>query len=354
LAAKLGVEEIDDRALGEYVAPRNRREEEIAAIWRELLPRARSGVRDRFEALGGDSLLAVRMLAEVEKRTGAAIAWHRFVGDGTIESLARELPAERPAEALVELRPGGGAPLVCIPGHDGTLLGLARLAQECGGNLRVWAFDFQRLPAADSVAGLASHCVAELRRWQPQGPYRLLGVCFGGCVALEMARQLEAAGETVAKLALVDTLNPAWRRGARPMAVNAARVQQWRWKLAAHHSCLEQRGWAGKVAYLTGRVGAFWKNHRELTAARLGLGRGAGVKYRRLMLEHQPGLWHGDALLVRVRGRRLEAPDLGWRAVVKGELEMADLPFAAEGALAGDNARRLAKLLEERWGLGEE
>ncbi len=354
LAAKLGVEEIDDRALGEYLAPRNRREEAIAAIWREFLPEARVGVRDRFEALGGDSLLAVGMLAEVEKRLGVAVAWQRFVVEGTIESLARELPAERPSTALEELRPGTSVPLVCIPGHDGTLLGLARMAQECSAGMRVWAFNFQRLPAADSVAEMARACVAELRAVQPQGPYRLLGVCFGGCVALEMARQLEAAGQRVAKLALVDTLNPAWQRAAGPFARNVARAKQWGWKLGAHQIALQQRNWPGKFSYLAGRVGAFWKNHGEWTAARLGMDRVAGVKNRRLLLEHQPAPWRGDLLLVRVRGRRLEAPELGWRALVDGELQLVDLPFAAEGALAGDNARRLAHLLEERWGSGEE
>jgi thioesterase domain-containing protein len=50
---------------------------------------------------------------------------------------------------------------------------------------------------------------------QPAGPYRLGGWSFGALVAVEMAGQLEAQGEAVAELALVD-----------PSAILAARPQQ--------------------------------------------------------------------------------------------------------------------------------
>ena len=45
----------------------------------------------------------------------------------------------------------------------------------------------------------------EVRGFQAQGPYCLGGYCFGGNVAYEMARQLQAVGEKVALLALLDT-----------------------------------------------------------------------------------------------------------------------------------------------------
>src|SRR5262249_22949336 len=63
LAERLGIAPIDDaHGNAGFIAPRNGREERIAAVWRELLGRSEVGVLDRFEALGGDSLALVRML----------------------------------------------------------------------------------------------------------------------------------------------------------------------------------------------------------------------------------------------------------------------------------------------------
>jgi thioesterase domain-containing protein len=46
---------------------------------------------------------------------------------------------------------------------------------------------------------------------QPHGPYYLAGHSFGSWVALEMARQLEQAGHTVARLFILDTGIPSVR-----------------------------------------------------------------------------------------------------------------------------------------------
>jgi aryl carrier-like protein len=54
----------------EYVPPRNAIEEEIAAIWQELLGVERVGVRDDFFALGGHSLLATQMITRIRRSHG--------------------------------------------------------------------------------------------------------------------------------------------------------------------------------------------------------------------------------------------------------------------------------------------
>ena len=49
----------------EFVAPRNEIEETIAQIWREVLNVERIGVHDNFFDIGGNSLLAMQILANV-------------------------------------------------------------------------------------------------------------------------------------------------------------------------------------------------------------------------------------------------------------------------------------------------
>ena len=56
----------------------------------------------------------------------------------------------------------------------------------------------------DSIEEMARRYISEIRSVQPHGPYALIGACFGGTVAFEMARQLLEAGEEVAFLGLLD------------------------------------------------------------------------------------------------------------------------------------------------------
>ena len=52
---------------------------------------------------------------------------------------------------------------------------------------------------------MAEHYLAAIHQVQPAGPYQLAGWSFGGTLALEMAQQLQKAGEVVALLAVIDT-----------------------------------------------------------------------------------------------------------------------------------------------------
>lgn len=356
LAAKLQVEPMDDARLGEYVAPRNEREEQIAALWRDLLPGARCGVDDRFEALGGDSLLAVRMLAALAEKTGAEVPYYDFVEEGTIARLARAMERNSGAQdgELITLAAGnGGRPLVCLPGHDGSLLGLTRVAASMRSAVPVWAYDLLRMPQARDIGELAGWCVGKLRQRQPKGPYRLAGVCLGGCVALEMANQLAQDGERVELLALIDAFNPAWRREQSAGTVMAARLRQLRLKAFYHWSAWRGMEVGAGLGYIAGRMRALVHNYQELADARLGLSGSAVTRYRALMLRHRPRPWQGEALVVRLPGRRLDDAWLGWRGVVQGRIEVVEMPFDLLGAAAGENAARLAELLRDRLNRGE-
>ena len=113
LAGKLGIEDLDDRRPSTAsVAPRTPLEARIAALWRDLLPGARVGVEDRFEALGGDSLLAARMLDALSTAEGAELPYARFVKEGTIAALAAGIESLGHAAAgpVAVLQPRGERP----------------------------------------------------------------------------------------------------------------------------------------------------------------------------------------------------------------------------------------------------
>src|SRR5260370_14205079 len=60
-------------------------------------------------------------------------------------------------------------------------------------------------PCLTSVTEMAERYIREIRRVQPEGPYRIGGYSFGGLVASEMAQQLRAQEQEVSLPALFHT-----------------------------------------------------------------------------------------------------------------------------------------------------
>jgi pimeloyl-ACP methyl ester carboxylesterase len=89
----------------------------------------------------------------------------------------------------------------------GMMWGYANLAKHLGEDQPLYALkscEPEQAGAFNTVEKMAAHYVEEMRRIQPQGPYRVGGYCFGGTVAFEMACQLEARGEKVERLILIN------------------------------------------------------------------------------------------------------------------------------------------------------
>ncbi|CAM1366015.1 amino acid adenylation domain-containing protein [Tenacibaculum xiamenense] len=72
----------------EYVAPRDEIEEQLVAIWQELLGVEKIGVNDDFFELGGHSLLATRLVSLIRKELEREIAIRDVFEYTTIASLA--------------------------------------------------------------------------------------------------------------------------------------------------------------------------------------------------------------------------------------------------------------------------
>jgi thioesterase domain-containing protein len=110
------------------------------------------------------------------------------------------------------LRKGTGTPLFVFPGAGGNSvyfheLGRALPTPHPVIGVQAVGLDGDRAPH-ETVAEMAAHAFEHVRRMQPAGPYLLLGHSLGGRVAFDVARRLEAIGERVALLGLLDTPAP--------------------------------------------------------------------------------------------------------------------------------------------------
>jgi thioesterase domain-containing protein len=73
---------------------------------------------------------------------------------------------------------------------------------------------------------MAAHYVAEIRSRQPVGPYFVGGLCAGGLIAFEVARQIEQAGERIGLLALFEAAPPHAKKRASVTAERWERFTQ--------------------------------------------------------------------------------------------------------------------------------
>jgi thioesterase domain-containing protein/aryl carrier-like protein len=212
------------------VAPRNAVEQHLADAWARLLRVPRVGIHDNFFDLGGDSILAIRLIAELQD-AGLALDAQQLLEHQTIAELAPLAAAEAvdPARRLVVALRRGGAkpPLFALPGGGGNPLYLHALVRHLDGDrpvlaLRAPGLDGHEPPSA-SVEDAAERYVAALRAEHPRGPFLLAGHSFGAWVAFHVAWRLRQDGDDVAGLVVFDMPAPSpERRVALPAIDDAA------------------------------------------------------------------------------------------------------------------------------------
>ena len=224
----------DTVATDEYQAPVTETEKGVAQVFAEVLNIPAVGLRNNFFELGGHSLLATRTLARLRERFEIDVPLTAIFQAPTVEGLSRWLDAalEKPGSpAQLELAqvdrltrwkclvpaPSNSSrpPLFLITGYvdeDDTLRILSNLIPHLGPDQPLCGLRPRWLdghsPQYSSVAEMRDEYLRELRAFQPEGPYYLLGDCVGGVVAVEMARTLLEQGDEVALLVLLDTERP--------------------------------------------------------------------------------------------------------------------------------------------------
>jgi amino acid adenylation domain-containing protein len=208
-----------DDAMGRkdlYVAPRNQLEETLCGLWARVLGVESVGVRDNFFEIGGHSLLAARLFAQIENRFARNLPLATLFQSPTIEQLAAalsETEASHNWASLVPIQPKGSKPpLFCIHACGPHVFIYRPLVRHLNGDqpvygLQAQGIDGQREPFT-RIADMAAHYIKEIREFQPHGPYYLLGDTLAGLFALEMAQQLVEQGEEVGLLAMIDTFCP--------------------------------------------------------------------------------------------------------------------------------------------------
>jgi len=340
----------------------------LISWWQDLLGVEQVGLDDDFFALGGHSLIGVRLFARIRKTWLVDLELAVLFEARTIRRLAEVIgklrqPAaaeSRVWSALVPIQPNGSRiPLFCIHAIGGDVLFYEQLAKALGPDQPFYAFKSPLISRSDigetSLDELASIYVTEMRAFYPKGPYLIGGASFGGNVAFEMARQLHSQGIEPALVVMFDTFVPGHERSVAPSERASSFLKGLR---------------EGGLPYLGKKIGVkakYWSDillvrGRRIACETLKL---AGIPlpldlryflmdeaHRRALARHVFEPYAGKISLMRASDRgpevlgKREDPSLGWASLAAGGLEIQDVPTEHIYMLFEPNVQHFARMLE--------
>jgi amino acid adenylation domain-containing protein len=318
-------------------------EEELAAIFCDVLSMQRVGLDDDFFELGGDSLAAVELVGAIEEHFGVPLSPSTLVEAPTVAQLARRVVHRRRRGMPQAVRLTGetlytrAPPFFCVAGAGAPAVTLRALAEHLAPTRVTYGIQARGLEEwalpDRNVESCARRYLAEARAIQPRGPYLLGGYSYGAVVAFEMACRIRDLGESVALLVILDAVAP----GTNPSAGERlrARVRGMR----AH----EETGAIERAAATLTRA-LRWSASSAVAHAERGLVTGtAGFVPRRDLSQYHAfyrlaskqrrryrptRTFGGAALLLRTgtADERRDKGDLGWSAHLGGPFAIVDVP----------------------------
>lgn len=206
----------DRTRTGSQRGPRTPREDLLCRLFSKTLGTERIGIDDGFFELGGHSLLASKLISEMRAAFAVEMPIRRIFENPTVAGLAAALD-DGPGggnqsgnlDVLLPLRATGSRPpLFCVHPASGLAWSYAGLLPYLAPDQPLYGLQARMLNRPDqqptSITEMVEDYIAQLKSIQPHGPYYLLGWSFGGNYAQEMASRLEASGEQVDSLVLLD------------------------------------------------------------------------------------------------------------------------------------------------------
>ena len=339
---------------------------QLCRIWQQLLGIESVGPDQNYFDLGGDSILAVQLFAQIEHVFGVKLPVATLFDAPTVAELARILHHDSPTSGwspLVAVQPTGSRPpFFCMHGAGGNVLIYRELSLNLGPDQPFYGLQSQGLdgscPPLTAVEDMAALYVKEIRKVRPHGPYFLGGYCGGGTIAYEVAQQLCRGGEQVALLALFDSMNWSVFRAPTILDQTIYNCQKFVFH-AMNFLRLDAHGqwefFTEKLQILRTRI-PIW---RAMLTARLSEAAGTGRSESEILGEiwanndracskYVPKPYPGFVTDFRPlkQYRMFDNPRARWEQLALGGQEIVTLPVYPAGMLVEPYVRHLAQALK--------
>lgn len=356
---------VDMVQYGEVVLPADVLETQLLHIWEQVLNIKPIGTADNFMDLGGTSLLAARLADKIDQKFQQSWPLSIIFQAPTIKQLAdilRQGNIPNQSLSLVEIQPKGSQPPLFL--FEGVSI-YHPLIPYLGVDRPIYALitlvkDRMKGPL-NQVEAIADYYINELVKVQPEGPYYLCGLSFGGIVAFEVAQQLAAKGQEIGLLVMFDPILPS---ACKPLP-----IQQ---RLRFHAQKIAKQGIGYIVRSVVYKIMTLTDPMTML--ARKTIGRYLKPKEPTESMSYTTDYWMTDKIIQQaerayvpkpyagkvVMFRALDSedgksvsldPDLGWTPYLKDGLTIYDVPGDHVGILQEPNVgaigNRMKLLLEE-------
>jgi amino acid adenylation domain-containing protein len=362
---------IPSTAVNLPILPHDLVEVKLIQIWRNLLKLEDISTQDDFFALGGHSILAVRMFNKIQETFGVNLPLTSLFHRPTIKHLASLIKQQNGTiswSSLAEIQPTGNRPPVfCVHGMPGDVLWYCGLVPHMDQDQPLWGLESQGLDGVQqpilTIEEMASLYIKEMQSIQPKGPYYICGYSFGGSVVYEMACQLEQKGIKVGLLAIIDHANS--KSGYYQVKIGLAFFKAFASNLPYRILDLFnlkpdqfiarlRRNLGYFIKSLTG--GIFTRTNDELKASDLidsadelpmATQEIIRINYK-AMIEYTPRRYNGVVTLIRARGGRLFVspdPEMGWGKFANS-VDIRIIPGSHLGLFRDPNIRYLGEQLQ--------
>ena len=336
-----GTQKIPDANVGEDTA-----EAELIAIWEAVLNTKPVRATDDFFDLGGHSLLAARLMARIEDSLGVELPLASLLEAPTVRGQAQLVKKHRGTGSAKDDGGKEHAGPRQLPffflGGDPTFRPLSQRLSELREfhSLGLRMSLIAKLKDASSLECIAEQLVQSIRERRPEGPYMLGGWCAHGLLAFETARQLQAQGQEVAQVVLLETVNPVRMKQYSGWKRIIARAQLKFHLLKFEYAYLQQLSSTQTREYIAGRTSQKLARIRQslrrvLKAAKFypeldnpAAGNPRDVLYA-AAVKYCPKPYRGPVVLIRSMKRTFgfgRVLDLGWSELLGDDLEICETP----------------------------
>ena len=352
-------------------------ESAIARIWRDLFKVQHIDKHDDFFALGGNSLAAVRMFAQLRKQfsvdlplaalfeTSSLTQFAAIVARNMQDkphlgktstasaSLGKDFSNQRNWSALVTICAGDARrqPLFCIHGAGGNVFNFKAVSQKLGSDQPVYGLQPQGVdgyqPMLQSIEAMATQYIKAIRTVDPQGPYQLIGYSAGGVIAFEMAQQLRKAGANITLLAMIDTRTPAAVLRKPGLLKKLFLMRHWSLRFALERLRPlegEDRRLDNNNVQVAQRLPGQWLPPEQLE----------GHLFQHIVdvqNRYKPEPYQGSIVLYKAKNATthfLHAGErLGWEAYIDGQIKVVHIPGSHNSMMIDPNLTELSEALRQ-------
>ncbi|HDZ3282917.1 TPA: AMP-binding protein [Bacillus cereus] len=199
------------------IIPRDEIEYQLIKIWQDVLQIEDVYVNDDFFNRGGHSLLVIKLVSKIREKFGKEIKVSTLIKNPTLEGIACLIRDKhdmtKSVAALVPLQESEKSPFFCVHPFMGNVFCYIQLARLLKNHCSFYGLQNPLIEKEEidelTLPELIQLYIEEIKRVQPEGPYRLGGWSLGGAIAYEIATVLKNQGEEVELLILMDTKVPS-------------------------------------------------------------------------------------------------------------------------------------------------